>query len=103
MEQQTKVPGIGAIDALKFFAWFDFACGIIGGLLAWRLIGIQYVTENVSYYPYIKVTEQTNVAGIILAVGIALQGVLVCALFLVIASMAENLIAIRRNTTPASM
>lgn len=67
-----------AIEMLKFFAWMDLVVSIIAALLI--------IVNNSSLY------------SIGLALGILLQGMLVCSLFLVIASMAVNLIAIRKNT-----
>ena len=79
--QSTTIPGEGAINALKFFAWLDLIGSIIGALVIWA-----------------------NSNGIGVGVGIAVlaQGVFACALFLVIACIAENLIAIRKNVTSTS-
>ena len=67
-----------AIEMLKFIAWTDLIVSIIASILI--------IVSNSSFY------------FIGLALGILLQGMLVCSLFLVIASMAENLITIRKNS-----
>ena len=79
-EEDTPLSASGnaAIEVLKFFAWMDLVASIIAAILI--------IAGNSSLY------------FIGLALGILLQGMLVCSLFLVIASMAENLIAIRKNT-----
>lgn len=68
--------GSGAITVLKFFAWFDLVGGCIGAIV----IG--------------------DKMGLLISTVILFQGIFICALFLVLASIAENLIAIRQNTEP---
>jgi len=75
------IPGEGAISVLRFFAWFDLVFGIIASIIIWNN------TDNYS-----------RGIGTFIGFGVLLQGIFICAFFLVIASMAENLFAIRRNT-----
>jgi len=82
--------GTGAINTLKFFAWFDLVAGIIGAIWIWSTFGSQEVG-------YLSSRTVTNPVGVALGVVVMLQGIFVCAYFLVIASMAENLIEIRKK------
>ena len=75
----VQAKSTGAIDTLKFFAWLDLVAGIFGSIWIWNQFG-------------------TSSSGIAIGVGVLLQGVFAWAYFLVIASMAENLIEIRKNT-----
>jgi RNA polymerase subunit RPABC4/transcription elongation factor Spt4 len=75
----VKIPGEGAIEALKAFAWLDLVVSIIATVL---------ILSNAST-PY----------AVGLGLGILFQGLFACALFLVIASIAENIIIIRKAIT----
>jgi len=88
--QPVAVPGEGAISALKFFAWLDLIGGIIGSIWVWAELGTRRVPG------YYSLTETTPL-GIVIGFAVLLQGMFVCALFLVIASIAESLIVIRKN------
>jgi len=67
-----------SVSILKLFAWFDLIASIIFAIII--------LSESTPYR-------------IGLGIGVLLQGIFVCALFLVIAIIAENLIAINYNTT----
>jgi len=87
----TTYSGEGAITALKFFAWLDLIGGIVGAVWVWAQFGSTQVTSSYSS------TTEANPVAIGIGVGVLLQGMFVCALFLVIASIAESLIAIRKK------
>lgn len=90
-------PGVGAINTLKFLGWLDLVAGIIGSIVIWA----NYSTKEVTLGEYYKYTEKvTDPVGVGLGFLVLFQGIFICILFLVIASIAENLIAIRKNTTP---
>ena len=72
-----------AISALKIFAWIDLIVGIGFGILILA-----------------KYAKSEGVVATGVGIAIFLQGVFVWALFLVIASIAQNLIAIKENTKP---
>jgi hypothetical protein len=75
--QRLPVPSSKLISALRTIALIDGIGGMVGALF---------------------VLGAANSIGIALAVGVLLQGITVYVLFMVIAQMAENLIAIRQNT-----
>ena len=88
--------GSGSIVTLKVFAWFDLVAGIIGGFWIFSTYGSTIVTRGSGLYSYPETVA--NPVGIAIGIGIILQGLFACAFFLVVASIAENLIAIRKNT-----
>jgi len=67
-----------SVSILKVFAWIDLIASFIFAIVIW-----------IEPTPY----------GIGFGVGVLLQGIFVCALFQVIAIIAENLISINHNTT----
>jgi hypothetical protein len=81
----------GAIQVLKFFAWLDLIISIIGSIIIWG----NYGKTASDFYSL----STTNPIAIGIGIAVLLQGVFVCAFFLVIASIAENIIVIRNNTT----
>ena len=81
----------GAIQALKFFAWLDLVAGISGSIFIW----VNFARTPVA--GYYSMTE-TNPVGLGLGFAVLFQGIFCCVLFLVIAQMAQNLIAIKTNT-----
>ena len=89
-------PGSRAIAHLKFFAWLD----LIGSFILSIIILVELSQKEIvkgTYYTYTeKVTDPIMIA---IAISVLLQGIFACALFLVIAYIAENLIIIRKNTT----
>jgi hypothetical protein len=85
-----KLDPPGAITALKYFAWLDLIGGIIGAFVIWAKSN---VFENYGEF---------NGIGAGVGVAVFLQGMFAWALFLVIASIAENLIAIRKKVAPTS-
>ncbi len=93
--QQDKAPL--AITVLKFCAWLDLAVSAVAGFII--LINPDLFAPTL-YQPLATLFAIINPVGVLVALAICLQGVCVCPLFLVIASIAENLIAIRRNTAP---
>jgi hypothetical protein len=80
--QSSGSSGSTAISLLKIFAWVDLVGSVAGAVIVLKWFSSQ---------------GQANPIAIGLAIAVLLQGVLVCSLFLVIASMAENVIAIRFN------
>jgi len=80
-----------SIGFLKFFAWLDLCGGIIGAIWIWSAMG----TTKVSGY---STLTAANPYGIVFGFAVFFQGIFLCALFLVICSIAENLIEIRKNT-----
>lgn len=89
--------GTGAIVTLKFFAWLDLVAGIIGAIWIWSTFGSQEVTFGSKEIGVIYSQTVTNPVGVALGFVVLLQGIFVCAYFLVVASIAENLIEIRKN------
>jgi hypothetical protein len=77
LERSIAEPGRGLIDVLKFFAWLDLVAGIIVAVWIWS----------------------TSI-GAVIGVAVLLQGIFACVFFLVVASIAENIIVIRKNTMP---
>ena len=94
-ENSSGEPGSGAIGVLRVFAWLDFFAGIIGGFWILSTFGSSKLIRGLTY-SYSETV--TNPVGIAVGIAVILQGVFVCAFFLVVASIAENLIAIRKNT-----
>ena len=76
--------GSGAISVLIFFAWLDLIGGILIAVYVWVKFGL---------------SDPINFA---IALAFVAQGIFTWALFLVVASMAENLIGIRNNTSKLS-
>ena len=72
-----------ALSALRFGAWLMLGLGVVGALVIWTTMGIS---------PY----------GVGLGFASLFYGVVSCPLVLVVCSIGENLIAIRKNTSPAS-
>ena len=68
-----------SLAVLRFMAWIDLAVGTVGAIVLLSEFG-------------------TSLPGIIWSIAAFLQGVFVCSFFLVIASIAANLFAIRENT-----
>lgn len=80
-----KIEG-GAINTLDLFAKFSLFGGIIGALIVWFTMG----TIRHGY------SSEIN---ILLGIVILVNGVFCWAVFQVICSIANNLIAIRKNTS----
>lgn len=68
-----------SLAVLRFIAWIDLAAGTVGATVLLSEFG-------------------TSLPGIIWSIAAFMQGVFVCSFFLVIASIAANLFAIRENT-----
>jgi hypothetical protein len=79
------------ISVLRIFAWLDLIGSIIASIFIWSKFG----TRKMPGFSYLTEADPLTIG---LGFGILVQGVFACVLFLVIASMAENLIAIRKNT-----
>jgi hypothetical protein len=75
--------GIWAADMLRFCAWLDLVFSIVASI-------------------FILLHFERTISFIGIALAIFLQGIFICSLFLVIASIAENLRAIKRNKLPKS-
>ena len=73
-----------AISALRAFAWLDLGVGVIGGFLIVAMFA----------------PSLSKAIAILIGVGVFMQGLFGWALFLVLASIATNLITIKENTTP---
>jgi len=86
-----KLPGQEAIEALKFFAWLELIASLVLGI--WILV--KFSQTAVPGFTYLK---EINPISIAIGIATILQGMFLCVLFLVIASIADNLIAIRINT-----
>ena len=80
-----------SIWILRTFAWLDLLISIISSIVIWSNFSTEankdYLGGNV-----------TNPYMIVLGIGVLLQGIFVCALFLVLAHIAESLVFIRNNT-----
>ena len=93
-EKRKYDKGRQAISVLGFFAWLNLICGIIGAIFIWKTMG----TMEVPYSLISGTHTEINPFGVALAVALLLEGIFVCAFFLVVCSMAENLIEIQENT-----
>jgi hypothetical protein len=83
----TPHEGQTAINALRIFAWLNLIGGVIVAILLseWMWGGT-------------ATSQQATLFNIVLGIVFLAEGVFGCAFLLVICSIAENLIAIRRNT-----
>ena len=77
-----------AIDALKIFAWINAVASTIAALFCWS----QYGSIDTGHY-----SSEINAIGVGLGFAILFQGLFGCALFLVIADIAENVIYMREK------
>jgi hypothetical protein len=91
--QRLPLPSSKLISALRTLALIDGTGGVIGALFIFSKLS--NVEGFVGAY---SARGETNPVGIVLAFGSLLQGITVYVLFMVIAQMAENLIAIRQST-----
>lgn len=89
------VAGMGAASVLRFFAWADLVASFV--IAVWVLSTFSVVDVPNEFIPGMSSRENNPIA-MAVAIGVVLQGAFVCALFLAVASMADNLAAIRRNT-----
>ncbi len=85
-----------AISALRFFAWLDLIAGIVFAIIIWA----KFATSEIGAGYYSRAETITNPIAIGIGIAVLLQGIFVWALFLVLSSIAQNLIAIRDNTEP---
>lgn len=83
-----------AIYILKFIAWLNLFLGCIGSIITFIGWGTVFVSSPT--YDFISHYE-TNPIAIALAVALLIEGILGCVFLLVICSMAEMLITIRKN------
>lgn len=87
--------GSGAISILKLFGLLDLFAGIIGAIIIWS----SYATKKINSGEYYRYTETVNdPIAIGFGVAVLIQGIFVYVLFKVIASIAENVIVICKNT-----
>jgi hypothetical protein len=91
MNEPGDDSGRGPITALKVFAYINLIGGIITALIIWSSGGTVFVSANAS-------RSDANTFSVVLGAIFFAEGIFGCALLLVIAGMAENLIAIRQNT-----
>ncbi len=89
--------GQKSIDVLKTVAWIILIVGIIGSITIWATMGsTEQIRPGYSY-----LTEKIpNPEGIILGFQLFFLSIATSSFLLVICGMAENIIAIRKNTTP---
>lgn len=87
-----------SISFLRAIGWIDLIAGII---TAFIIFANAKKTVPGEYLPFTRVTlpskEVTDPFAIGLAIAVAFQGITVAVLFSVIATLAENVIAIRRR------
>ena len=79
----------GAILALQVFAWLDLIGGFLGAVFIWWTMGTRPISPD-----YTTLTE-ANPFGIAMGILVLLQGIFLCAFFLVVAGAAEDIAAIR--------
>ena len=82
----------GLVGALKFFAWLDLISSICGAIWIWSQFS-KLTTSDVFGFPGTTI----NPVGIGIGIGILFQGILGFVLFLTVASIAENVIEIRKK------
>jgi hypothetical protein len=87
--KSTNIQGEGAIGILKFLAWSDLIASICGAIWVW----INYGKTDLGLW---GLTE-TNPIGIATGFVVLFQGIITCTVFLVIAAIDENVIAIRKK------
>ena len=97
MKASSAAPQPREIGWLRFIAWVYLAVSVIGSIAI--LITYPRIITPVPNSRS-RVNEAFDPIGVGISLGITLQGVVVCAFLLVIASMAVNLFIIRKNTTP---
>ncbi|MEJ7577575.1 MAG: hypothetical protein WKF74_11285 [Pyrinomonadaceae bacterium] len=89
-----------SINFLRAIGWIDLVVGIIAAII---IFANATKTAPGEYLPYTRVQladkEVTDPFAIALAVAVAFQGITAAILFSVIASLAENVIAIRKQVT----
>ncbi len=91
---ENRLPGFASVFALKIAAWFNLALCTIGAGYIFREFGVRLVVEE----GFLDYTEKVvNPFGITFSLAVFLTGIFGCILFLVIASMAENIMAIRQK------
>lgn len=88
--------GQGAIDVLRVFAWLNLLGGVIVSIYVWSTLATFDASGRFGSY------HESNPLGVILGIASLTEGVFGCALLLVICSMAENLVAIRKATVSAT-
>ena len=90
---RARRPGIGTVWLLRLFAWLYVLLSV--GAAVWIWIEYRAVT-------LLSRAVLINTAYFILGTVILLQGLFAFLLSLVVARMAENVIAIRQNTGPGA-
>jgi len=85
------------ISVLKFFAWLNLLGGVIGAVIIFFNWGFVEVKRG-TYYTFTEKIFNPLPMGI--SIGLLVEGIFGCALLLVICSIANNLIKIRKNTGP---
>ncbi len=97
MKSDTKGIDIFAVRVLRAFAWVNLICCIAVSFLILREYGVTFVTEEELLFNYTE--KVVNPVAIAASLFSFLFGIFGWAFCLVIAHMAENLIAIRRSKT----
>ena len=93
--EQEKPAGSAAVKALRIVAWTNLVVCTLGSLYVFRELGVRLIPEE----GFLDYTEKiVSPFGIALSLAIFFQGIFGCVFFLVIASIAENIMAIRRRT-----
>ncbi len=91
--QADDKTGGDAIGLLRVLGYLDLVGGIVGAFVIWIAFGQRQ--DAILGYSF----TEANPAGIMAGIAVLLQGFMVCALCLVLASMADALNAIKRNTS----
>jgi tetratricopeptide (TPR) repeat protein len=89
----SNIPGEDAVGVLRFFAWVDLITSIIGAIWVW----VNFHEIDVPPALFIAGYTESNPIGIATGFGVLFQGILVFTLFLTIAAICENTIAIRKK------
>ncbi len=92
--QPGKPAGAKSVAALKIAAWVNLVVCTISSIYIFRELGVRLVAEE-GYLDYAD--KIVNPFGITFSLALFLQGIFGCIFFLVVASMAENLMAIRKK------
>jgi amino acid transporter len=95
----SKTSSNTAAEWLRLFAWIDLIAGLVGAILIWANLSSKEITKG-GYYSYVE--KVTDPLGVALGFVVLFQGMFLCALFLVVASIASNLNSINTILTDVS-
>ena len=89
---QSKPAGAFVIIAVKIAAWMNLVFCWMGSFYVFREMGVQLIEEE----GFLDYSEKIiSPFGVTLSMGLFLQGVFGCIFFLLLASIAENIMAMR--------